>query len=123
MSVGLTDGELHLCRETSDAFLPGTAIIYPKIKTSDGQGGETWAYTTASGTVDARLAPETKEPALGELASRSANVTSWTLTLPATTTITNTDQVVFNSDTYEVLSVMTRTPEEIARRVRLVLVK
>jgi head-tail adaptor len=122
MSVGLTPWEIHTARETSDAFLPGTAIIQTKTKTSDGQGGETWAYA-ASGTVDARLAAENTQPRSGEIASRSATATSWVLTIPAATTITNTDRVVFDSITYEVLSIMTRTPEEIARRVRLALLK
>ncbi len=121
MSIGLTDGELHLCRETSDAFLPGTAVIQAKTKTSDGQGGETWAYAARSGgTVDARLAAENTQPRSGEIASRSAAVTSWILTLPSDTTIANTDRVTFDSNTYEVLSIADRDPEEIARRVRLV---
>ncbi len=121
MSVGLTDAELHLCRETSDAFLPGTAVISGTANVSDGQGSFTQTYVARSGgTVDARLAAENTQPRSGEIASRSAAVTSWILTLPADTTITNTDQVTFDSNTYEVLSIADRDPEEIARRVRLV---
>lgn len=121
MSVGLQDWEIHVARETSDAFLPGTAVIQSKTATSDGQGGQTWTYAARTGgTVDARLAAENTQPGSGEIASRSAAVTPWILTIPADTTITNTDRVVFDSDTYEVLSVMDRDPEEIARRVRLV---
>ncbi len=121
MSIGLTDWEIHTARETSDAFLAGTAVINAKTATSDGQGGQTWAYAARTGgTVDARLAAENTQPRSGEIASRSATVTSWILTLPADTTITNTDRVDFDSDTYEVLSIMDRDPEEIARRVRLV---
>lgn len=124
MSVGLSDWEIHTARETSDAFLPGTAVIQAKTATSDGQGGQTWTYAArAGGTVDARLAAENTQPRSGEIASRSATATSWVLTIPAATTITNTDRVVFDSVTYEVLSIMTRTPEEIARRVRLALLK
>jgi len=120
VSIGLTAEEIHLCRSTSDAYLSGTAIIAEPTKTSDGQGGETWAYTTPSGTVAARLAMETMSPSSGEVASRVASVTSWILTIPATTTITAKAQVQFDSQTYEVISIMERTPEEIARRVRLV---
>ena len=122
MSVGLTPWEIHTARETSDAFLPGTAVIQSKTKTSDGQGVETLAYA-ASGTVDARLAADNTQPQAGEIASRTATSTSWILTIPAATAILNTDRVVFDSVTYEVLSIMTRTPEEIARRVRLALLK
>ena len=119
MSVGLTAWEIHTARETSDAYLPGTAIISSKTATADGQGGQTWTYA-ASGTVDARLAAENTQPRSGEIASRSASVTSWMLTLPADTTIGATDRVAFDSNTYEVISIMDRDPEEIARRVRLV---
>jgi len=119
VSVGLTAAEIHQCRETSDAFLPGTAVIQAKTATADGQGGQTWTYAARTGgTVDARLAMENEQPQ--ELAGRIADVSSWVLTIPATTTITETDRVVFDSLTYDVLSIMTRTPEEIARRVRLV---
>ena len=99
MSVGLTPWEIHTARETSDAFLPGTAVIQSKTSTPDGQGGQTWAYT-ASGTVDARLAADNTQPQAGEIASRTATSTSWVLTIPAATTITNTDRVVFDSVTY-----------------------
>lgn len=119
MSVGLQSWELHTARETSDAFLPGTAVISSKTAVSDGQGGQTWTYA-ASGTADARLAAENTQPRSGEIASRTASVTSWILTLPADTTILATDRVAFDSNTYEVISIMDRDPEEIARRVRLV---
>ncbi len=118
MSIGLQAWEIHQARETSDAYLPGTAIISEPTQTSDGQGGQTWTYAP-SGTVAARLAAENVQPSSGELAGRVANVTSWILTLPAATVITSKARVAFNSETYEVLAVLDRTPEEIARRVRL----
>jgi hypothetical protein len=121
VNVGLQPWELHTARETSDAYLPGTAVISGTALTGDGQGGYVQTYVARTGgTVDARLAAENTQPRSGEIASRSAAVTSWLLTLPADTTITNTDHVTFDSNTYEVLSIADRDPEEIARRVRLV---
>lgn len=117
----LSAGELHSMRHTSDAYLAGTAVIHTATRTSDGQGGQTWAYA-ASGTVDARLAPENARGQANEVAigGRLAEFTPWILTVPYNTTIDEDDRVVYDGVTYEVSEVLTRTPEEIARRVRVV---
>lgn len=106
-------------RHTSDVYLAGTAIIHTAARTSDGQGGETWAYA-ASGTVDARLAPEGLRGTEGAVGGRVAEVSPWILTLPSGTTVDEDDRVVYDGVTYEVSEVLTRVPEEIARRVRVV---
>lgn len=115
----LSAGELSSMRHTSDVYLAGTAVIQAATRTSDGQGGETWAYA-ASGTVAARLAPEGLRGGENTVGGRVAEVSPWILTVPFDTTIDEDDRVVFAAVTYEVSEVLTRTPEEIARRVRVV---
>lgn len=113
----LTAGELAAMRSTSQAFMTGTAIISVATRASDGQGGQTWTYA-ASGTVDARLA-YVKGGSEAELGGRVAEVSGLVLTVPAHTSIDEDDRVAYNSVTYEVEEVLTRVPEEIARRVRV----
>lgn len=115
----LSAQEFKAMRSTADSHLYGTAVISMATKANDSQGGYTWTYA-ASGTVDARLAPDLgirgQEMRVGD---RVAEVSSWILTVPYTTSIDEDDRVTFASVTYEVDEVMTRTPEEISRRVRL----
>jgi head-tail adaptor len=98
--------------------LPGTAVIHSRTTTADGQGGYTQTFA-ASATVDARLSPEALRG--GELAAggRLAEVSPWILTVAAETSLDETMRVVYNSATYEVVEVLTRTPWELSRRVRL----
>ncbi len=115
----LSAGELHSMRHTSDTFLAGTAVIHTATRASDGQGGETWTYA-ASGTVAARLAPEGLRGGENIVGGRVVEVSPWILTVPFDTTIDEDDRVIYAGVTYEVSEVLTRTPEEIARRVRVV---
>lgn len=114
----LSTAELVQMRHTADAYLAGTAVIHTATKTSDGQGGYTWAYA-ASGTVAARLSPEQLRGGENAVGSRVAEVAPWILTVPASTSIDEDDRVVYNTVTYEVSEVLTWTPWEISRRVRL----
>lgn len=114
----LSTAELVQMRHTADSYLAGTAVIHTATKTSDGQGGYTWTYA-ATGTVDARLSPEMLRGAEAITGSRVAEVSPWILTVPASTSIDEDDRVVYNAVTYEVSEVLTWTPWEISRRVRL----
>lgn len=117
--IPLSVEELVGMRGELNVTLPGTAIIRRHTVASDGQGGETWVYSGA-GTVSARLSPETSlRQAEAEIGGRMAETSSWILTVPAHTDINETDQVIYDSVTYEVSEVLTRVPWEISRRVRL----
>ena len=114
----LTSGELRQMRTELGYTLPGTAVIQTRTLTADGQGGQVQTYAAAS-TVDARLSPESLRGMEGELAGRIAEVSPWILTVAAETAITEADRGVYNTVTYEVSEVPTRTPWELSRRVRL----
>lgn len=112
----LSSGDLSSMRATLNQSLPGTAIILNPTAASDGQGGETWTYA-AAGTFSARLSPGGLEAREEEMAGRVAERSSWTLTLPAHTPITERSRVQYDGVTYEVLNVAKRVPWEISRRV------
>lgn len=114
----LSNRELVEMRGEVDLTLPGTAVIHTRTTATDGQGGYIQTYA-ASSTVDARLSPEGLRGAEGELAGRVAEVSPWILTLPAETSVVETSRVVFNSQTFEVTEVLSRTPWELSKRVRL----
>lgn len=117
----ISEGELHSFRHTVDTFLAGTAVIQGRTATTGAAGGQidNWAALTG-GTVKARLAPEQFRGGERVLAGRVVEVTNWILTLPAHTPISESNRVVYDSRTYQVVEVLTRVPEEVSRRVRLV---
>lgn len=117
-SIPLSSAELKQCRDIADQYLPGTAILLSQTTVSDGQGGYVDSYA-ASGTVDARLAFEKLRGGEAAVAGRLAEVGSWILTVPANSSLEETGRVTFNSVTYDVVEVLTRTPEEVSRRIRL----
>lgn len=116
----LTAGELHSMRHTVDTYLAGTAILLTRGQASDGQGGQVDAYV-AAGTVAARLAPMSGREET--VADRQSEVAKWVLTLPAGTALQETGRVTYNGRDYEVDRIITRTPEEISRRVVVVEVR
>ena len=116
----LTAGELVSMRHTANTYLAGTAVISSLTYVTDGQGGQTDTLA-ASGTVSARLAPISgREETLAE---RISEIAHWVLTIPANTTIAETSRVAYNSRNYEVDRIISRTPEEITRRVVVVEVR
>lgn len=115
----LTTSEIALMRTTIEDALPGTAVIHTSTLASDGQGG--WIPTySASGTVVARLSPEGLRGEEPELAGRISEVRHLVLTIPAETTVSVDDRIVYDGETFDVVEVRDRTPWELSRRVRVV---
>ena len=108
-------------RHTVETYLAGTAILYAPSYSADGRGGSILSYPSASGTVDARLAPDefrAREPER-VTGGRVAEVSPWILSLPHGSTITETYRVEYASVTYEVSEVLDWTPFSLVKRVRL----
>jgi len=110
----LTSGELVGMRHTINTFLSGTAILYTVGWATNSAGGQV-DTATAAGTYSARLAPMSGDEMT--VAERQSAVNLMVLTLPAYTTVTESGRITYNSRSYEVERVLTRTPEEISRRV------
>jgi hypothetical protein len=114
----LGNAELVQARAVANKFLQGTAVVLTQSLAADGQGGFTDTYV-ASGTVAARLAYERLRGGEAPAAGRLIEMGNWVLTVPAGTSVGETDRVRFDSVVYEVTEVLTMTPVEVSRRVRL----
>ena len=110
-------------RTTMVESLAGTAIIQTSAFSSDGGGGGTTTWT-ASGTVSCRVAPAASA---GEdervLGGRVQPDTQYVFTLPAETSVTEDDRIVYDSRNFTVT--MLREPQtwEISRRIEVKEVK
>lgn len=118
----LSEGELHEMRGEIMQTLPTTADLFQPTRTSDGQGGFTWAYTNVQ-TVAARLDPEVargNREAENIVGDRIAEVNRYTLTIPYSTTIDSSWRVRVEAVMYEVMEVQTHHSWSLHKRVRVV---
>lgn len=100
MPIGLTNNELIAMRRAINDLLPGTCNILSLTRTSDGQGGWTEAWGTATTGVSCRLDNVTKREQLSGAAVQ--HFTGWVLTVPYDTTITQSQRVEIGSTQYNV---------------------
>jgi len=103
--VTLTSKELTDMRASLDLLMPDTCNILSRTDTADGQGGFTTTWGTATASVSCRL--DKRSGALEEelMAASIQPFTSWMLTVPDETTITEAHRVEVGSNTFNVTSV------------------
>ena len=101
----LTSAELTSMRTTINTMLPDTCNILAGTTTSDGQGGWTEAWGTASAGVSCRIDKRSGREGLAAGAVQTFG--TWVLTLPHDTTITAAHRVEHGSVTYSVVHVDT----------------
>ena len=112
--------ELEQIRSDLEAVaLPDTCSILSVTRTPDGQGGftETWAATQTNVPcrLDGKLGGE-RNLVIGEGVREYHR---WTLTVPYDTTITPSNRIEHNSQTYRITNVRDHTSWEIHRRAEL----
>lgn len=102
----LSNAQITLARTTLETSFPDTCNILSVTLTSDGQGGNTEAWGTATASVSCRLDPVPglvgRESMTGQ-ASQDYKV--YILTVPHSTTITEAHRIEVNSNTFSVTSV------------------
>ena len=106
--MGLTDAQLTSMRTTLNTLMPDTCNILSVTRTSDGQGGFTDVWGTATASVKCRIDSGGATGAAGRENVGAASLLpfeSWLLTLPYDTTITAAHRVEVSSVTYNVTSV------------------
>lgn len=111
-------GELHQMRDVAAVTFAGTAVIQTGTRVSDGAGGGTVTWA-GSGTVACHLSPEMLRGDEAATAGRIAEASPWILTVAGTVTIAETNRVVVESVTYEVVEVMAPRTWQLTKRVRL----
>jgi SPP1 family predicted phage head-tail adaptor len=108
MSVMLTSSELAEIRSAINELMPDTCTLLTRTDTSDGEGGFTESWGTASANVPCRLDSMRNVRANEQLgAGAIMPFHTFVLTLPYTTTITEQYRVKIASDFYQVKSVDT----------------
>lgn len=112
----LTEPELDAMRATAAQALPGTAVIYSQGFVDDGGGGGSHSWS-AAGTVSCRIAPVSGNER--EIADRIAEDAQFVVTLPAETSISQTQRIVTGGGTFNVLAVRAPRGYEITRRVEV----
>ena len=99
----LTDAELTAMQTVQETTLSLTATIQKRTLTADGIGGYTQAWTTRA-TTTGRYAP-LRTGSDQVIAEKLGNRTGYMVTLPAGTTVANTDRIAIDGRVFEVLSV------------------
>jgi hypothetical protein len=99
----LTDADLDFMRDALEDLLPDTCHILSVTEASDGQGGITQTWGTATASVACRL-DAGKRVASSEQVDAAAlqPYSFWWLTLPYDTTIGAGNRVVHGGATYNV---------------------
>lgn len=114
----MTSAELTQLRSDVEAYLmPDTCNVLSVTRTSDGQGGWTEAWGTASGTVACRL--DAKAGREMDAGGAVQAFHTYTLTLKHGTTITTANRVEVDSSTFAVVSVDTAKSWDAAIRCEL----
>lgn len=113
----LTAAELAAIQATQLLTLTEACTIQHRTLTSDGAGGWTDSWTTA--TTVCRVAPVGADEAV--LAGQQRIKADWKITLPANTVIDDADRLAVGSRVFEVVGVMGPETRESARVVLVVL--
>lgn len=115
--TALSNSDLTYMREAIENLLPGTCNILEITQTSDGQGGFTESWGTATATVSCRLDALRGEEILQGGAVQPQH--RYVLTLAQDETIAATNRVEIGSDTFSVISVDDDKSWAASRRVYL----
>ncbi len=100
----LTSAELAAMRTDIANLLPDTCNLLSLTLTSDGQGGHTEAWGTATASVSCRL-DAAGRPFEGQAGTRQEEFGPWVLSVPQGTSITAQQRVECNGSTFNVTSV------------------
>lgn len=100
----LSSRDLEYMRSTLEDLLPDTCVILSPTNASDGQGGYTVTWGTASANVKCRIDPGRKEMYERVTGAKLTPYSWWQLTLPYDTTIATNYRVVVNGATYNVVN-------------------
>lgn len=104
-------------RDEIELTLPDVCVIQRATNFSDGQGGQTEAWATAS-TTSCRVSPAGRSAVEVARADRTAAVGDWIVTLPYLSDVTVEDRLLVNgTTTYEVTGLRAPRSWELSRRV------
>ena len=114
----LTAGELTQARSDAEELLPSTCTIQVRSTAADGQGGVTESWSDTDG-VPCRLDAMNVSARSSASGDKFTLHDAWTLYIHWDRSITAGNRVVFDSDTYEVLSVQDDADWRLLRQATL----
>lgn len=115
--TALSNRDLTSMRQTVAELMPDRCHLLTKTSVSNGQGGQTTTWGTASANVPCRLDMMHGMETLTGGALQQ--YTGYVLSLPYDTTITQSQRVLLNDITYAVKSVNTNQSWVAVKRVEL----
>lgn len=101
----LTNSDLAAMRAALEELMPDTGNILAGTVISDGQGGWSQTWGTATAGVACRLDPGRKENRESVAGAALLPFSWWQLTLPHGTTITEQSRFEVNGETFNVVHV------------------
>jgi SPP1 family predicted phage head-tail adaptor len=101
--TALTAAELTQMRTDVNNLMPDTCNILSLTNTSDGQGGFSEAWGTATAGIKCRIDKRSGRESVAAGAVQTFG--TWVMTLPSDTTITSAHRVEHGSETYNVVHV------------------
>jgi head-tail adaptor len=113
----LTSAEITYMRAQLEDLMPDTCNILSVTHTSDGQGGVTDTWGTATAGVACRL--DYMQGVETVFGGAMQPYTGWKLTLPYDTSLTTAQRVEHGGNTYNVIEVDTDKSWPIVLRARL----
>ena len=115
----LTADDLTYMQATQEQALPGAVVIERDTNSSDGMGGsyQTWAGV---GTVEGRIYPQRRRSTAEAIAgAQVASEMQWWATFPVGTDVIASDRLLYQSRTWEVVTVNNDSMYQTAIRCEL----
>lgn len=115
--------DLAAMRREMQRMLPDTATIQRRTIASDGGGGQTETRATLAASVPCRIAPTgggESGSAMSDDGDRVRDESTHVVTFANGQDITETDRILIDGSTYEVLLVRQRGTWELTRRCEVV---
>jgi SPP1 family predicted phage head-tail adaptor len=98
--------DLDKIKAEQEKLMPETVYVQRLTRTSDGAGGwsESWqTIATTKGRIAAKSGDE------NELGGKTTTITTYLITLPANTELTNTDRLQINGQQYQIITPLDRS--------------
>jgi len=98
--------DLDKIKAEQEKLMPETVYVQRLTRTSDGAGGwsESWqTIATTKGRIAAKSGDE------NELGGKTTAITTYLITLPSDTELTNTDRLQINGQQYQIITPLDRS--------------
>ncbi len=98
--------DLDKIKAEQEKLMPETVYVQRLTRTSDGAGGwsESWqTIATTKGRIAAKSGDE------NELGGKTTAITTYLITLPSDTELTNTDRLQINGQQYQITTILDRS--------------